>query len=204
MEIIEFRKVSKVFPIKKKAKNSFSKPKQQTFLKSVDEVSFKIHSGEIVGLIGLNGSGKSTLSDLIVGITKPTSGRIERQGTASLLSINGGLKPNLTGMDNIILKCLYHGLDYKEIKPMIAKIVKFSELDRFIKQPIKTYSSGMKAKLGFSIAIHLHTEVLVIDEALAVGDQTFYQKCIDTLIKKNKEGITIILVSHSLAQIKQL
>lgn len=204
MNVVEFRNVTKHFSLKKTASYRLLDRKQKIILKAVDNVSFAIEKGDIVGLVGLNGSGKSTLSDLIAEMSKPTYGKIVHQGSTSLLAINAGLKPNLSGVDNIKLKCLYHGIKEKEIEKIIPKIVKFSELNQFINQPIKLYSSGMKAKLGFSIAIHLNTDILVIDEALAVGDQTFYQKCLDKLLEKNKEGVTIIFVSHSMSQVRSL
>lgn len=204
MNVVEFRNVTKHFSLKKNESYSLLGRKKKIILKAVDNVSFEIQKGDIVGLVGLNGSGKSTLSDLIAEMSKPTSGKIFHQGSTSLLAINAGLKPNLSGVDNIKLKCLYHGIKEKEIEKIIPKIIKFSELNQFINQPIKLYSSGMKAKLGFSIAIHLNTDILVIDEALAVGDQTFYQKCLDKLLEKNKDGVTIIFVSHSMSQVRSL
>ncbi|MGM0218762.1 ABC transporter ATP-binding protein [Enterococcus sp. AZ126] len=204
MTVVEFRNVTKHFSLKKIESYSLFDRKQKIILKAVDNVSFEIKKGDIVGLVGLNGSGKSTLSDLIAEMSKPTYGKVFHQGSTSLLAINAGLKPNLSGVDNIKLKCLYHGIKEKEIEKIIPKIIKFSELNQFINQPIKLYSSGMKAKLGFSIAIHLNTDILVIDEALAVGDQTFYQKCLDKLLEKNKVGVTIIFVSHSMSQVRSL
>lgn len=204
MKAIEFRQVTKHFTIKKLNKHQLFRKKQFNILKAVDQASFCIDQGEIVGIVGLNGSGKSTLTDLMADVTRPTYGRIIRKGTTSLLAINAGLKPNLSGIDNIKLKCLYHGLDMKNIQKMLPKIIHFSELDNFINQPIKTYSSGMKAKLGFSIAIHLNADILIVDEALSVGDQTFYKKCLSKILEKNNEGVTIIFVSHSLSQIREL
>ncbi|MEK4150724.1 ABC transporter ATP-binding protein [Carnobacterium sp. FSL E2-0243] len=204
MKAIEFRQVTKHFIIKKKNKHQLFGKKQFNILKAVDQASFSIAQGEIVGIVGLNGSGKSTLTDLMAEVTRPSYGRITRKGTTSLLAINAGLKPNLSGIDNIKLKCLYHGLDMKNIQKILPKIIRFSELDNFIKQPIKTYSSGMKAKLGFSIAIHLNADILIVDEALSVGDQTFYKKCLSKILEKNSEGVTIIFVSHSLSQVREL
>lgn len=202
--MIECINVTKRFDLKKRRLNNQLISSNKMQFNGLANVSFTAHKGDIVAILGLNGSGKSTLSNIIADVTIPTSGKVKRRGSVSLLAINAGLKPALSGIENMRLKCLFHGLSEKESKLLLAQMVAFSELGDFLYQPVKTYSSGMKAKLGFSVAIHMNPECLIIDEALAVGDQTFYQKCINKINVFKAEGKTIFYVSHSLTQIRQL
>ncbi|PCF84896.1 ABC transporter ATP-binding protein [Staphylococcus delphini] len=167
-------------------------------------ISFEVEPGTSVGLIGLNGSGKSTLSNILAEVLKPSKGTVDINGQSSLIAISAGLKNDFTGEENIRYKCLMHGMTTKEINAVFDDIVAFSELDEFIYQPIKSYSSGMKARLGFSIAIHTNPDVLIVDEALSVGDETFANKCIAKMKRLQQEGKTIFFVSHSAAQIKNM
>lgn len=161
-------------------------------------LSFDIKTGETVGIVGRNGSGKSTILRLIAGVTSPTSGKIIVNGkVAPLIDIGAGFHHELTGYENIFLNGAILGLHKKEIEQVLDSIIEFSELKEFIHTPVKKYSTGMYMKLGFSIAIHANSPIILIDEVLAVGDLAFQEKCLTVLnaIKKN-QGRTIVFVSH--------
>ncbi|WP_251518821.1 MULTISPECIES: teichoic acids export ABC transporter ATP-binding subunit TagH [Staphylococcus] len=176
--------------------------KNKTFY-ALNDLSLTAYEGDVVGLVGINGSGKSTLSNMIGGSLSPTHGKIERNGDVSVIAINAGLNAQLTGMENIEFKMLCMGFTRKEIKRLTPEVVEFSELGEFIYQPVKKYSSGMRAKLGFSINITTNPDILVIDEALSVGDQTFAQKCLDKIYEYKAQGKTIFFVSHNMKQVRE-
>lgn len=168
-------------------------------------ISFQVCKGERVGIIGRNGSGKSTLLQIISGILSPTSGEVSVNGRiAALLELGSGFNPEFTGRENIFLNASILGLSQEEIKTKFAEIVKFSEIEGFIDQPIKTYSSGMIVRLAFSVAVHVNPDILIVDEALAVGDVFFQRKCFSKIKELNQSGCTLLYVTHELANLKQV
>ena len=172
---------------------------------AVDDVTFTVKKGESIGFFGPNGSGKSTILGLIAGVLRPDKGTIRVNGrVAPLLELGAGFHPELTGRENIVLNSIFLGMTKREALSKIDAIIEFSGLHDFIDQPIRTYSSGMLARLGFSVAVHVEPEILLVDEILAVGDQSFQQKCIDKMLSFKKSGVTIVLVSHSLEHIRRI
>ena len=172
---------------------------------ALKNINLKIPKNATVGLIGRNGSGKSTLLKLISKIIYPTKGEIKVNGKIStLLELGAGFHPEFTGLENIFLNGIIMGLSKKQIKEKLDEIISFAELQNFIHTPVKNYSSGMCMRLGFSIAVHYEPDILLIDEVLAVGDISFQKKCLTKIKELQKKGTTIVFVSHSLEQIKEL
>ena len=205
LEAIEIYKYFEMYSTQfDKLKSLLLKHRKKSFFCALDNVSFTITSGEVLGIIGLNGSGKSTLSNIITGVIAPSSGRLNIKGSTALLGVGVGLNNSLSGSENIRQKCLLLGFSLEKIEEIYQDIVEFSELEEFINQPVKNYSSGMKARLGFSISIQLDPDILVIDEALAVGDKSFYNKCLIEIERRKSIGKSIIFISHSLAQIENI
>lgn len=172
---------------------------------ALSNISFEIKKGETIGIIGPNGSGKSTILKLIAGVMSPNSGKITVKGKISpLIELGAGFHPELTGTENIYLNGAILGIKRKEIDKNFQSIVDFAELQEFIEQPVKHYSSGMYMRLAFAVAVHVHPEILIVDEILSVGDQKFQEKCFAKMeeFKKSKD-VTIIFVSHSLSQVEQ-
>ena len=169
------------------------------------DVDLEITAGTTIGLVGANGSGKSTLLKAIGGIIQPTSGSVERRGRlAALLELGAGFHPDLTGRDNVYLNASILGLSRQQVDQYFDSIVDFSEIGEFIDTQVKFYSSGMYVRLAFAIAVHVDPDILLVDEVLAVGDEPFQKKCMDKIREFQGEGRTIVLVSHSSAQIKEL
>lgn len=168
-------------------------------------VNLTIHSGTTVGLIGRNGSGKSTLLKIISRILYPTRGEVKIRGRVStLLELGAGFHPDFTGRENIFLNASILGFTRKEIKDKLQDIIAFSELEDFIDNPVRNYSSGMYMRLGFSVAVHVDPDILLVDEVLAVGDLAFQEKCINRIKEMKRQGKTIIFVSHSPDQVEDL
>lgn len=172
---------------------------------AVKDVSFEVAPGDSLGIIGRNGSGKSTILKLASGIIRPSSGQVTINGRLSaLLELGAGFHPELTGKENIALNASILGMSKDDINKCYQSIVEFSELEEFIQMPVKHYSSGMYMRLGFSVAVHVDPDVLIVDEILAVGDQSFQNKCIDRIFELKRRGTTIVLVSHNLETVRSL
>jgi ABC-type polysaccharide/polyol phosphate transport system ATPase subunit len=170
---------------------------------AVSSVSFDVHKGEIVGLIGRNGSGKSTLLKIIAGVYRPTTGTVVVKGTlAPLIELGAGMHPELTGRENILLNGLLMGYSKEVMRQRQEKIIEFADIGDFIDSPVKQYSSGMYMRLAFAVATEVDPDILVVDEILAVGDFTFQEKCFDRLREFRELGKTIVLVTHSMSQIE--
>lgn len=189
-----------------RARNIFRRDQSdETILWSLKDVSFDVRPGEVVGIIGRNGAGKSTLLKILSRITEPTTGRAELNGrVGSLLEVGTGFHPELTGRENIYLNGAILGMRRVEIDRKFDEIVAFSEIGKFLDTPVKRYSSGMYVRLAFAVAAHLETEILLVDEVLAVGDAEFQRKCIGKMDEVSSRGRTILYVSHNLASVQAL
>jgi lipopolysaccharide transport system ATP-binding protein len=182
-----------------------TRPADGETLWALKEINFEVRPGEVVGLIGHNGAGKSTLLKILSRITVPTTGRTEVYGRiGSLLEVGTGFHPDLTGRENIFLNGTILGIRRADIARKFDEIIAFSEIEKFIDTPVKWYSSGMYLRLAFAVAVHLDTEVLIMDEVLAVGDVGFQQKCLDKMHQIRQQGRTILFVSHSMAAVTRL
>jgi len=186
-------------------KSLFSDLKSNEIFEALKGVSFKVKDGETLSIIGENGSGKSTLLKILAGISQPSSGNILTNGRISaLIELGAGFHPEISGRENIFINGIILGLTKKKIQEKYNDIVHFAELEEFINSPVKTYSSGMYMRLGFSIAINVNPDILLIDEVLSVGDASFVPKCIDKINEFKRKGKTIIFVSHDLATVERI
>lgn len=177
----------------------------ENILWALQDVSFEVKPGEVVGIIGRNGAGKSTLLKVLSKITAPTAGRAEVHGRiSSLLEVGTGFHPELTGRENVYLNGTILGMRKKEVNRKFDEIVSFSGVEKFIDTPVKRYSSGMKVRLGFSVAAHLEPDILIIDEVLAVGDAEFQKKCLNKMEDVGKKGRTVLFVSHNMPAVARL
>ncbi|NEQ27787.1 MAG: ABC transporter ATP-binding protein [Microcoleus sp. SIO2G3] len=206
--VISFQQVSKYYPLYYHVRSGF-KHFLLNFSKSVQslrndrfealrDISFEVYKGEKFGIIGRNGAGKSTTLGLMAGVLRPNKGIVKVRGRISpLLALGAGFQPELTGRDNIVMNGILMGLTRREVMTRMEEIIEFSELGEFIDRPIRMYSSGMMARLGFSVVAHLDPEILLIDEVLGVGDIRFQKKCMDKMMNFKESGITMVLVTHS-------
>ena len=173
--------------------------------KALDDVTFDVHEGETVALLGFNGSGKSTLLKLISGVLRPDGGRIRTRGrVAGLIEVGAGFHPDLTGRENVFLNGAILGMTKKQIEDAYESIVEFSEIPDFMDTEVKFYSSGMFLRLAFAVAVHSDPEVFLIDEILAVGDEPFQRKCLDEIRGLSDQGKTLVIVSHDLNMVSDL
>jgi len=213
-KVVIFKNVSKSYPLYHQMmgiKNFlFNLPRgirsmRNTRFEALKEISFEIEKGETLGIIGRNGAGKSTILGLIAGVLKPTQGTVFVEGRVSpLLELGAGLHPDLTGRENILLNGVLIGFLKTEVLKKMDDIIAFSEIKEFIDQPVRVYSSGMLARLGFSIVANLDPEILLIDEVLAVGDIDFQKKCLDRMLEFKRKGVTMVFVSHSMPYVEKI
>lgn len=208
---IKVQNVSKVYklydkPIDRlKESLSLSKKQYHKDFYALNDVSFEIKKGETVGIIGKNGAGKSTLLKIITGVLTPTSGHVHVNGRiASLLELGAGFNPEYTGIENIYLQGTLMGYSREEMEARVDDIVAFADIGDFVHQPVKMYSSGMFARLAFAVAINVDPDILIVDEALAVGDMNFQAKCMTAMDRIKQKGITILFVSHDIGGVKSL
>lgn len=207
--VISFKHVSKTYRLYKNDKQRFlglifKKHVKCKLYNALNDVSFQIRKGESVGIVGRNGAGKSTLLKIITGVTFPDAGEVKVEGqVAALLELAAGFDAEMTGRENIYLRGYVLGLTEEQIQEVETDVVAFAELGDFIDQPVRTYSSGMKARLGFAINVNVRPDILVIDEALSVGDAAFAEKCRKKVADVIKRGVTVLFVSHSKEKVRQ-
>ena len=205
---IQLKNVSKKYRLfrneKKRLASFFNKNIEYKTKEVLSNVSLDIEKGESVALFGKNGAGKSTLLKIITGVSYPSSGKVRVNGRVSaLLELMAGFDAEMTGRENIYFRGDILGIKKDEMKKAEAKIVEFSELGEYIDQPVRTYSSGMKARLGFAINISVNPDILIVDEALSVGDKAFREKCRKAVNDKIEDGVTFLFVTHSTADARK-
>ena len=209
--VIEVRNMTKTFNVYSdkantlKEKMLFWKRGNKEVRTVLNNIDLDIKKGETVALIGTNGSGKSTLLKLMTKIIYPTSGKVETVGKlTSLLELGAGFHPDFSGRENIYFNASIFGMSKEEIDRRLDDIISFSELEEFIDNPVRTYSSGMYMRLAFSVAINVDADILLVDEILAVGDQHFQDKCIEKMKDLRNQGKTMVFVTHSMGQVREL
>jgi ABC-type polysaccharide/polyol phosphate transport system ATPase subunit len=210
MPVISFQNVSKAFPrhagqalLRDRVARLFRPPKERFY--ALRDVTFQVEHGESLAVIGHNGAGKSTMLNIATGLCSPTAGTVKVDGrVAALLELGSGFHPDLTGAENVRINAALMGLNRHEARVRFEEIVEFSGIRAFIDEPLRTYSSGMTMRLAFSVAVNVEPDVLIIDEVLGVGDQDFFQKCLDRIMRFRREGKTILCVSHALPTLQQL
>lgn len=176
--------------------------RREPVFQAIRDITLTIREGQTFGIIGRNGSGKSTLLKLMARIYRPDAGRVRVYGRlAGLLELGAGFHPEFSGRENVFINGIVLGLSKREVRRRLDEIVKFAELERFIDEPVRTYSSGMYMRLGFSVAIHTDPDILLIDEILSVGDEGFRRKCLDRIQDLQRKGKTLVLVSHDLPSV---
>ena len=213
--VIEFDKVTKYYPLynpfssglKSSLTNlpTYIRQMKTEYFTALEAISFRIDRGESVAIIGRNGAGKSTILGLIAGVIQPSKGSIRvNERVSPLLELGGGFHPELTGRENAMLNGVLMGLSRKQVRSRLDAILEFAELGDFVDQPIRTYSTGMLARLGFSVITQIEPQLLLIDEVLAVGDDAFRSKCYNLIENFRRKGVTIVFVSHSAPEVEHL
>ena len=210
---IEFERVTKRFTVihrERSVKSALMRlliwqPARKEIFTALEEVSFEVPQGQTVGVVGKNGQGKSTLLSLLARIYRPTAGRITVRGRiASLLELSAGFQEEFTGYENIFLNGVIYGMTHDQIATKVDDISRFADLDEKLTQQVKHYSSGMKARLGFSIAAHVEPDILLVDEVLAVGDADFQEQCFRKIEEFKSHGVTIFVVSHDVRALRRV
>jgi ABC-type polysaccharide/polyol phosphate transport system ATPase subunit len=209
--VVSIHNVSKVFPLYRRPSDRilellpFTSARAHSDFWALRDISLNVGRGEFLGLVGPNGSGKSTLLQIVSGILRPTSGRVVTRGRiAALLELGAGFNPEFTGRENVCMSGEIMGLGRKEIDAAFPRIEAFAEIGEFIDRPVKEYSSGMYVRLAFSTAIHVDPEILIVDEALAVGDAIFASRCVNKFDELKRRSVTVLFVSHDLGLVKRL
>ena len=208
-DVVRFEGVSKRFQIRsgKTLKEAFPvliKRRAASEFFALDDVSFGLGRGETLGIIGRNGSGKSTILKLIAGVMVPTRGKVVASGRiAPLIELGACFHPDLTGLENVFLNASILGMRDVESKARLDEIVAFAEMEQFMDTPVKRYSSGMVLRLAFSVAIHSQPDILLVDEAMAVGDRGFQEKCLERMRQFQRQGVSIVVVTHALELVRE-
>ena len=210
-DIIRITNLKKTYKIYSSTKDrvfdafSLGSKKRYREFNALNNINFNVEKGETVGIIGTNGAGKSTLLKIITGVLNPTEGDVEIKGKISaLLELGAGFNEEYTGMENIFLNGRMMGYNRKEMEKKVDNIVEFADIGDFIDQPVKTYSSGMFARLAFSVAINVEPDILIVDEALSVGDIFFQNKCYKKFAELRDKGVTILFVTHDIGSVRQM